>query len=319
MRSPWNPRYKGSVWERVKERKSIHLRTMKSFFALIIFLLTGFASDAQARASKVLFDTISASDIDYIEITDVRNTRDTNLSWHPRRLDKKQIQSLCEKVNNSVTIDTPYLNYNAEFSMLAYFKNHNNIRYFAKAGMIQQNHTLIANIRTKKLSDNNFFSGLWENSKEAECDCDVMTLADTIRSLYPDSPDGRYFVLDSTHRSDHMNEEPFCFNVVKDSGDYFMINWEPESKLPFIWLKKSPLMVTMARNYAEPFVIRSEPDRRKPIIAMFPRAEIWDSKILIVKNCSKGWVKVSFDFNHKHYTGWVEYNGYCSNPYTTCN
>jgi len=274
---------------------------------------------SRVAAADNFFDAIKATDVDYIEITDIRSTRDTNLTWHPRRLNNLQVQDLCEKINSAIAADTPYFNYNSEFSILVHFKNFSSKRYFTKAGMIQQYHTILANIRTRNTGNSNYFATLWQNAREAECDCDVMTLADTIAPLNPTASGSPYFVLDSTHNAVHMNDEPFCFTVVKDSGDYFMLNWETDGKPGFIWLKKSLLMITRARNYSELFVVRAGPDRRQAVIAKFPPAEAWESKTLVVTNCSKGWVKVSFDFENRHYTGWVEYGGYCSNPYTTCN
>lgn len=31
------------------------------------------------------------------------------------------------------------------------------------------------------------------------------------------------------------------------------------------------------------------------------------------------WLKVSFMYNNTHYSGWLPYRSYCSNPYSTCN
>lgn len=73
-----------------------------------------------------------------------------------------------------------------------------------------------------------------------------------------------------------------------------------------------------ARNYGEngKLNLYTSPDKNS---AVESTVNEFIYKLYTIEDCQEDWLKVQLDYERKTYTGWMEKDMQCANPYSTCN
>ena len=131
-----------------------------------------------------------------------------------------------------------------------------------------------------------------------------------------EKPNGQ--VIDSI-ANDSTNENFVIIKILDTQKDYFKVSM----KLAFTnadkmgWIKKENYIGTYARNYSDGTILKlySQPDKNSKIESIINE---WIPDLYIIVDCKDDWVKVKLKYKNKTYTGWLENEMQCANPYTTC-
>ena len=131
-----------------------------------------------------------------------------------------------------------------------------------------------------------------------------------------DKPNGA--IIDSIS-NDTINEDIIMITIIDSQKDYFkaILILDMSEKSVEGWIKKSGYIGTYARNYSDKILnLYSMPDKNSNVESI---VDIWIPELYTITDCKENWVKVELIYLNKKYTGWLERDMQCPNPYTTCN
>ena len=132
-----------------------------------------------------------------------------------------------------------------------------------------------------------------------------------------DKPYGQ--VIDSI-ANDTTNEDFLVITITETHKDYFKVILKRSiaETQKNGWIKKENYIGTYARNYSanSKLQLYSQPDKTSKIESIVNE---WIPELYVIIDCKDDWVKVKLIFENKIFTGWLEKEMQCANPYSTCN
>lgn len=300
---------------------------MKKNTFLLLFITILLVS-IKTEAQPIKTDTssnknISINDIDFIEIYNMLPDRDSNLSNHRRLLATDQVLGFINKLN-SAKIDSSNI-YDTDFILMTYYKDGSHESYYIRDNVIKRLSEIKRKNACKIINDKYYFRQLWEDAYEESCDCEITVNLTSYKNkdniIKQSKP---YDVLDSYIQKKGI-DGCFTSRIVKDSVNEFYIEAItnlPASSRYYLWIPKSNLVGTFLDNTdvkKGPLLIRERPIRKSQVISSINPSKELFRFFVVAENCSKGWLRVKFNWQNKLYEGWIEIGYYCSNPCSPCN
>ncbi len=150
-----------------------------------------------------------------------------------------------------------------------------------------------------------------------KCNCDAMINWKFNKQVYVfDKPNG--IVIDSI-ANDSINEDYLVINITETNENYFkvVLQLSIADKKKIGWIKKGNHIGTYARNYQDgtKLLLYSSPNKTSKVENIVNQ---WIQDLYVIEDCDGDWVKVRLTYKNKTYTGWLEKEMQCANPYTTC-
>ncbi len=148
---------------------------------------------------------------------------------------------------------------------------------------------------------------------QSKCNCEAMIDWQFNGQVYVfDKPYGQ--VIDSI-ANDSINEDYLVITITETHKDYFKLSFAETQKIG--WIKKENYIGTYARNYQDGTKLKlySQPDKTSKVESVVNE---WIQDLYVILDCKGDWVKVKLTYKNKTYTGWLEKEMQCANPYTTC-
>lgn|SRR5690554_1054278 len=151
-----------------------------------------------------------------------------------------------------------------------------------------------------------------------QCDCEILIHDAYFGQVYIyDQPNGE--IIDSI-RHDIGNEDYLLGHITAKKEDYFKVTLalEMSGVEKSGWIQKSSYIGIYARNYGEngKLNLYTSPDKNS---AVESTVNEFIYKLYTIEDCQEDWLKVQLDYERKTYTGWMEKDMQCANPYSTCN
>jgi hypothetical protein len=151
-----------------------------------------------------------------------------------------------------------------------------------------------------------------------KCNCDALINYNFIE-LIPvfDNVDG---TIMSSISNDSINEDYLLLTILDVQKEYFKVSIRSTNSEKILngWIKKAAYIGTYARNYVEneTLMLYSYPDKNSNVESV---VDFWIPDLYSITDCNGTWVKVRITYMGKTYSGWLEKNMQCANPFTTCN
>ena len=132
-----------------------------------------------------------------------------------------------------------------------------------------------------------------------------------------DKPDGKII---SSISNDSINEDYITLTISDVQNDFYKVtlSLSVSETSKSGWISKNNYIGTYARNYSDDISLKlySQPDKKSEIESV---VNMWIPELYTIVDCKGDWVKVKLIYKGKLYTGWLEKEMQCANPYTTCN
>jgi len=132
-----------------------------------------------------------------------------------------------------------------------------------------------------------------------------------------DKPNGK--IVDSI-ANDLLNEDFLVLTIMDIKNGFFSVSIKrPIANLEKSgWINSESYIGTYARNYSVNITLNlySLPTKDSKIESSVKK---WIEKLYRITDCKGNWLKVKISHENMTYSGWLEKEMQCANPYTYCN
>jgi SH3-like domain-containing protein len=153
---------------------------------------------------------------------------------------------------------------------------------------------------------------------QSRCNCEAIIDWQYGGQVYIyDMPNGQ---VNDSIANDSINGDFLIVRITDIQKDYFKVTLQSSfaETQKRGWIKKANYIGIYARNYSDDVKLElySQPDKTSKVESIVNE---WIQNLYVIVDCKDYWVKVKMTSNNKRYTGWLEKEMQCANPYTTCN
>jgi hypothetical protein len=153
---------------------------------------------------------------------------------------------------------------------------------------------------------------------QSRCNCQAMVDWQYQGQVYIyDKVDG--IIIDSIS-NDSLNEDFVVMSISDFQKGFFHVRLQHTIKeiSKCGWIKANKYIGTYARNYEDDIILNLyvDPEKNSKVETNVSR---WIPELYEITDCKGNWLKVRLNYVDKSYSGWLEKEMQCANPYTTCN